>query len=101
MKRLLLSWVKLIAGATCLTAFLCGSAPAAQVFSLTNKIWRYEQERNMDGTGWQTPAFSDLDWYAGPGLFGFDGNPQIEPLIQTRLTVAGTPSVQFYRLRVP
>src|SRR5262245_10644329 len=79
-------------------AFTYGSAQAAELFSITNKAWKFEQERNMTGTGWQMPEFSDLDWNVGLGLFGFETNPQIEPLIQTRLT---PPSIAAPGLPVP
>jgi len=84
--------MELVVRAGCMTVLLCVSALGAQVFPLTNKVWSYEQEGNMDNTGWQTPGFLDGDWYLGLGLFGFDSNPQIEPLIQTLLVPPSNPA---------
>jgi hypothetical protein len=90
MSKSILRAVNLLVGVGFL--FACGSAQAALLFSITNKAWRFEQERNMDRTGWQTPAFSALDWNEGLGLFGFDSNAEIEPLIQTQLFPPSIPA---------
>src|SRR5688572_5088007 len=68
------------------TIFASQSAAAPlSLLSLTNSFWKYEQDRNMDDTGWQFPNYVDDSWPVGPGLLGFEDNPQVQPPIQTML----------------
>jgi len=75
-----------------------------QALSLTNSMWKYEQDRNMDGTEWQGPNFVDDLWPSGLGLFGFEDNPEIQPMIQTTLhppdfPAPGLPAPRTYYFR--
>src|SRR5688572_14840096 len=95
----------LLASLAFATIFSCRSATAQVVLlSLTNSFWKYEQDRNMDGTGWQSPNFIDDTWPSGPGPLGFEDNPQVQPPIQTMLfppdlPAAGLPAPRTYYFR--
>jgi len=82
-------------------AFLAVSTlPAAttnQVFSITS-AWRYQQSANLDATAWKTPAYDDLTWPSGNGLFGLESCGCLPVAISTPLTVsAGQPTYYFRR----
>jgi len=101
------TWQRLLMLGCCLltTGFACSRANGqALLISLTNSVWKYEQDRNMDDTGWQSAVFNDETWSSGLGLFGFEVNPEIDPLIQTRLQSPqlpapglGAPRVYYFR----
>jgi hypothetical protein len=95
----------LLASLSIATDFGCQSATAQIVLlSLTNSVWKYEQDRNLDETGWQSPNFVDDTWPLGPGLLGFEDNPEVHPPIQTMLfppdlPAPGLPAPRTYYFR--
>jgi hypothetical protein len=52
--------------------------------------WRYQQTANLDGTGWQLPAFDDGAWPEGPALLAVENDPLPVPGQQTTLTLGRT-----------
>jgi hypothetical protein len=75
------------------------------LFGLTNQVWRYVQDQNLDGTGWETAAFDDSGWPEGRALLAFESAAALQPLIHTpladpRTAAAGTPApprVYYFR----
>jgi len=61
--------------------------PPETLITLTNHAWRYDQNGNDLGTVWRATNYDDSVWPTGLGIFGFEDNAIIAPLIHTPLSL--------------